>query len=428
MIREFWVENYLSIRDRQVLDFHARNPESALVSQVDEDVYLYKLAIFYGPNASGKSNILWAMNEVFRLLVMPKVTASEKVLGYFPFATDRDKPTKMGVCFYADGIRYDYEVAFNGQYILSEKLNYYPKGSKSLFYERRFVGDNVQADIKFGVSLHFQAKTQESVRENTLNNHSVLSVCMKNTFREDIEPFLRLHKWVLKHYHEVDGDYNCHDTVVDILKKAYSDDRRHRFFSHMLRQADLNIDAFRPVTEPREIPQAYRDHIQQEELADKVKEELLRPTVEGVVFESGFDAGTFDIPFKLQSKGTLTYIQILDKLYDMVSGKHVYLLDELGENLHYELMLYYISVFAHNSDQSQLLMTSQETALLSQDLISENRGATWFVEKNSKTASSEYSRGDSFGLHKNLSLYNSYRIGRMGAQPRIGSPILNLDD
>lgn len=36
--------------------------------------------------------------------------------------------------------------------------------------------------------------------------------------------------------------------------------------------------------------------------------------------------------------------------------------------------------------------------------IIENRGVVWFVEKNKETASSEYSRGDSYGLHKNLSL------------------------
>jgi hypothetical protein len=52
----------------------------------------------------------------------------------------------------------------------------------------------------------------------------------------------------------------------------------------------------------------------------------------------------------------------------------------------------------------------------------------WFVEKNKETASSEYARGDSFGLHKNLSLYNSYRIGRLGAKPELGSIFINLED
>jgi len=98
------------------------------------------------------------------------------------------------------------------------------------------------------------------------------------------------------------------------------------------------------------------------------------------------------------------------------------------EDLHNDLLYYYLNVFIFNSEKSQLIITSQETTLLSQDLINENRGVVWFVEKNKETASSEYSRGDSFGLHKNLSLYNSYRIGRLGAKPELGSIFINLED
>ena len=115
-------------------------------------------------------------------------------------------------------------------------------------------------------------------------------------------------------------------------------------------------------------------------------------------------------------------------LYDMITNSHVYYLDELGEDLHNDLLYYYLNVFIFNSEKSQLIITSQETTLLSQDLINENRGVVWFVEKNKETASSEYSRGDSFGLHKNLSLYNSYRIGRLGAKPELGSIFINLED
>lgn len=60
--------------------------------------------------------------------------------------------------------------------------------------------------------------------------------------------------------------------------------------------------------------------------------------------------------------------------------------------------------------------------------IIENRGVVWFVEKNKETASLEYSRGDSYGLYKNLSLYNSYRIGRLGAKPELGSIFVDLED
>lgn len=426
MIRDFWVKNYLSIRDKQELSFLAKGPASELVTEVSEGVFLYKLGILYGSNASGKSNMLIALNEVFRLLVQPQYDATEEIHGNIPFVLTKDEPTEMHVSFYADGIRYDYDITFNDKYIISEVLNYYPNKSKALFYERTFVGENVQAHIKFGQKLELQPKTQDSIRENTLINHSVLSVCRKAALKEDIAPFKKLHSWIMTNYHEIDGDEE--KGIIDILKEAYNTPQKSKFYKTMLQKADLNILEYRPIVVDRSIPVEFRERIQKEDIPEKVKEALLKPTKDSVAFVNHSANGNFEIPLRWQSKGTIKYIRILDALYDMITGSHVYLLDELGEDLHNDLLFYYLNVFIFNSEKSQLIITSQETTLLSQDLINENRGVVWFVEKNKETASSEYARGDSFGLHKNLSLYNSYRIGRLGAKPELGSIFINLED
>ena len=426
MIRDFWVKNYLSIRDKQELSFIAKGPSSELVTEVADGVFLYKLGILYGSNASGKSNMLFAFNEVFRLLVLPKSDANESIDRSIPFVLTKDEPIEMHVSFYANGIRYDYDVTFNERFILSEELYYYPNKSKTLFYERHFVGENVQAEIKFGSSLQLLAKTQDSIRENTLNNHSVLSVCRKTALTEDIAPFNVLHSWIMDNYHEVDGDGKR--GVVEILKDAYSESKKRNFFNLMLQKADLNILEYRPILEDRFVPTEYRERIQKESIPEELKEALLKPTTDSIAFLNHSVNSNFEIPLKWQSKGTIKYIRILDVLYDMIVSPHVYYLDELGEDLHNDLLYYYLNVFIFNSDKSQLIITSQETTLLSQDLINENRGVVWFVEKNKDTASSEYARGDSFGLHKNLSLYNSYRIGRLGAKPELGSIFINLED
>ena len=425
MIREFRVKNYLSIRDMQELSFVAKNGASELVVEVSEGVFLYKLGILYGSNASGKSNMLIALNEVFRLLVQPKSDAAQEIEGFHPFVLTKDEPTQMFVSFYVGGIRYDYNVAFNNKYILNETLWYYPNKSKSLFYERSFVGDNLQADIKFGSSLKLLARTQDSIRENTLNNHSVLSVCRKTALKDDIAPFTNLHSRIMETYHEVDGDAD--KGLVEILRAAYGNPKKRRFYNTMLQKADLNIMEYRPTIEDRIVPEEYRNRIMVENISDDTKEALLRPTSHSVAFVNHSTGGDFNIPLRWQSKGTMKYIRILEALYNMIVGSHVYCLDELGEDLHYDLLYYYLNVFIYNSAESQLIITSQETSLLSQDLINDNRGAVWFVDKNKETASSEYSRGDSFGLHKNLSLYNSYRIGRLGALPDLGSIFINLE-
>ena len=425
MIRDFWVKNYLSIRDKQELSFVAKGPSSELVTEVADGVFLYKLGILYGSNASGKSNMLIALNRVFSILVHPKSKVTSKI-DRIPFALTKEQPTEMHVSFYADDTRYDYDVKFNGKHILSEALYYYPNKSKALFYERSFVGENVQANIKFGQSLKLQDKTEESIRENTWNNHSVLSVCGKVALKEDIAPFNQLYSWIMNNYHDVDGDGE--KRIVEILKEAYSDSAKRKFFNLMLQKADLNIMEFRPVIEDRILPDELRERIIKQDFPEKVKEDLLKPTTESISFVNHSEEGNFEIPLKWQSKGTIKYIRILDALYDLITSPHVYYLDELGEDLHNDLLYYYLNVFIFNSDKSQLVITSQETTLLSQDMINENRGVVWFVEKNKETASSEYARGDSFGLHKNLSLYNSYRIGRLGAKPELGSIFINLEE
>lgn len=427
MIRNFWVKNYLSISDKQELNFVTKSSASELAVEMPDGTCLYKLGVLYGSNASGKSNMLWALDEVFHLLTYPKANANMKISRCIPFVLSKDEPTEMFVSFYAEGIRYDYQVSFDANHIHSEELNYYPKGSKALFYERYYKGQNLQAEIKFGVSLRMSQKTQDSIRENTLNNHSVLSVCLKNTFKEDIEPLAKLHSYLMSHYHNVDGDTESRG-IVEILKNAYRDDNKHKFFRQMLKKADLNITDFRPILEDHSLSQDFREHVQNEDFPTSLKEDLLRPTVESVVFENHSEKGVFDVPLKLQSKGTIKFIRILDTLYDLISGNHIYYLDELGEDLHYDLLFYYLNIFLYNSDKSQLLITSQETTLLSQDIINDNRGVVWFVDKNKDTASSEYSRGDSYGLHKNLSLYNSYRIGKLGAKPELGSIFVDLED
>lgn len=61
MIREFWVKNYLSIRDKQELSFLAKGPTSELVTEVAEGVFPYKLGVFVEKNKETAS-VDWAQS------------------------------------------------------------------------------------------------------------------------------------------------------------------------------------------------------------------------------------------------------------------------------------------------------------------------------------------------------------------------------
>ena len=72
MIQEFRVSNFLSFRDETVLSFEpAGNGRRGKERSMERDPLLYKvndktellrLAVFYGANASGKTNILKAIS------------------------------------------------------------------------------------------------------------------------------------------------------------------------------------------------------------------------------------------------------------------------------------------------------------------------------------------------------------------------------
>ena len=142
-----------------------------------------------------------------------------------------------------------------------------------------------------------------------------------------------------------------------------------------------------------------------------------------VVFTNHSSDGDFDIESNMQSIGTRRFAELTGSLYDMVSGNHVYFMDEIGIRLHSDLMAFYISVFLHNSNQSQLFFTTHNILLLDEDFI--RRDIVYLVEKSADSASSSYTRVSDAGLHKNLSLYNAYKIGRLGAKPDLGSPYLD---
>ncbi len=215
---------------------------------------------------------------------------------------------------------------------------------------------------------------------------------------EDAAKLAEIYNWIKTHVHGVSND---RVSLVTLLKEVNDDERKKRFFIEMLRKADFNISNFNVISDG---------------------------TMNHIEFVNTSEDGDFILPLSTQSAGTIKYLTDLNYLYDAITGDHIYMLDELGEDLHYDLLLYYIQVFLANSHKSQLFFTTQEMTLLSEDQFNDNRQSVWFVEKSSETAASEYTRADKLGLHKNHSLYNSYRIGRFGAKPALGSPfILNMD-
>lgn len=425
MIREFWAENFLSIKERQTVNFETKSKDDEWASvDVGGNKRVNKLAVIYGANASGKSNLLLAIQNVFELLFYSRTDRSQPVLTRRTFALSDDKPSTLFVSFYANETRYDYTVTFTEKFILEELMDYYPNGAKALFYERHFVSDDSQANIKFGASLRMSAKSRDTFLQNTLNNHSVLSVFGRMAFDSDVKSIANLFGWVATHMHEVNS---LQGGLANMLRSAEKDNKTKRFFLKLLQKADFNIVDFytEVVSEKHSIGNVLAIGNNTDPIASipSLKIQQIK-----AYFVCAAGDKTFILSLDEQSQGTKKFLSNLSYLYAAVTSDHIFLVDEIDSELHDDLLLYFLNAFVLNSKKSQLIFTTQETALLDEELLNAHRDFVFLAEKDRVGAYSKYTRVDEFGLHKNLSLYNAYKAGRLGAVPRLGSPIIYLED
>lgn len=423
MIREFWAENYLSIKERQTLNFETKSKEDDWASvDFGGEKRINKLAVIYGANASGKSNMLLAIQNIFEILFYSRSKRQSPVRTKRSFALCPNEPTRLYVSFYANHIRYDYMVSYTRDNILDEFLEWYPNGSKSLFYERHFVSPEAQSEIKFGPSLKVSAKTKDIFKQNTLNNHSALSVFEKISFNTDAKPLADLYYWIGNYMHEINKP---NDLPEKVLKSIEQNSKSKQFYIQMLQKSDFNIVDFYTETITEKMPQVGL-LVENETLSFDNKMIQVEQIKAYFVCEAGKDR--FTLSYDEQSKGTQKFLSNLSSLYKAVTENHVFLIDEIDSQLHDDLLLYFLNTFVMNSNESQLIFTSQETSLLNEDLLNTHRDFVFFAEKNRDGAYSEYTRADEYGLHKNLSLYKSYRNGRLGAVPQLGSPLLYVEN
>lgn len=422
MIREFWVENYKSIKDRQILNFETKKGDEDIASVSVGNTRINKLSILYGANASGKSNFLDAIQSIFILLIFSRNTKERAVRCYDPFILCDGQPTTMYISFFVNEIKYDYEISYNKTTILKEKLHYYPNGTKALFYERLFVSEDTAADITFGQSLKMTKRSINTFITQTLNNHTVLSTYSKASFQDNVSPIANLFSWILNYVHNIKGDlqYTFLPELVKNMKDSMKD-----FYLQMIKKADFNIVDFQytiqTIPPQAEQIQKYRDLGFTEGQIKSLGER------KNVLFKSKAGDSDFSLDIQHQSSGTLELMQKLKLLYNMTTADHTYFIDEPEKDLHYDLFLFYINAFLYNSSKSQLILASHLTSLLGEDLINQHRDLVFFINKDYNTATSTCSRADSFGLHPNVSLYNAYKIGKLGAKPALGSPFIVID-
>jgi energy-coupling factor transporter ATP-binding protein EcfA2 len=148
MLIEFSVSNFRSFRERQTLSMVAATRLGRKENTFSPDLVgekfpdLLKAVAIYGPNASGKSNLLRALDVVVKIANRAP-TPHLVPLPVAPFGFDpalANRPSVFEFHFIRSGLRYSYELAATSARIVRERLASYPRGKETLIYERQFDG------------------------------------------------------------------------------------------------------------------------------------------------------------------------------------------------------------------------------------------------------------------------------------------------
>jgi len=399
MIQDFSVENFLSFGTRQEISFEASNDntsEANLIVSVRHPksgavTRLLRMSAIYGANASGKTNMLYAIADVWNKLYTPCASKDDRIL-FRPFAMRRSDNTKMEVSFFIDGIKYDYKIEYNGSEIVGELLEFNPNGVFSLFYERRHNHITNLPEITFGKNVGLDSKTATTIITNTLSNHSVLSTY--NKISVEAPAFEKVVSYIRNSVLDRQGAMS----IDQLLKVSLSQSTRKDFLLQAVREADFNINDIvcRPIGN------------------DDLK----------IEFEHTYSGGRFLMPIESESSGTLSFVEKMDLLFGVIQSDRFLMIDELDDSLHHDLLVYFLQTFLSNESEAQLLFTIHDQLILTEDFM--RRDMVWFTEKDKDSSSTEVFSADDFNLHKNASIFNAYKLGKLGARPSVGSPFLTI--
>lgn len=400
MILSFSVENFLSFSARQEFSFEASNDntsEDSLIKRVKHPktgsvTRVLRMSSIYGANASGKTNLLYAITDIRAKLYQPCASKDEKII-FRPFAMRRDENTRMGISFFINGVKYDYTIEYNGDVIVYELLEFNPNGVVSQFYERKHNFSTNLPEITFGKNVGLDSRTATIIITNTLENHSVLSTY--NKLSVDAPAFGIVMSYIRSSILAPKTRIN----INDLLKATIQQNERKDFLLKAIKEADFNI-------------------------TDIVN----RPVERGdskIEFEHDYEKGRFTMPIESESDGTLSFVEKMDLLFGAIRTNQLLLIDELDDSLHHDLLVYFLQTFLSNDSEAQLLFTVHDQLILTEDFM--RRDMAWFTEKEKDTASTELFSADDFNLHKNASIFNAYKLGKFGGRPQVGSPFLSVN-
>jgi energy-coupling factor transporter ATP-binding protein EcfA2 len=408
MLLEFRVRNYRSIRDEQALNLVASSDKEMASTHLaptglKATPHALRSAVVYGPNASGKSTVLRAL-DYLRAVVAESATVIQPGQTYNvqPFRLDArnvEQATEFEITFLLGGVRHQYAFAMTAQRIVSESLLVYRSSKPTQLFSRRLTEADVY-DFEFSTHLSGPRKLwQESTRPNAL----FLSMAAQLN-SEQLSPVFQ---WIVRNIVFLPAGAAV---LPDFTTAMLGTEQGRTSIREFLAAADISIADVQAV--PRKGMQAQWVMSASGLQASQEEREFLIP-----VFEHSTPQGSAKFELQDESDGTQRLYGLMAPVLDCLRDGRVLVVDELDSSLHPLLVRRLIAMFQNtelNPRGAQLIFSTHDTSLLDHSLF--RRDQIWFTEKDADQATRLYPLTD-FSPRKQEAWERGYLAGRYGAVP-----------
>ncbi|MBI1882344.1 MAG: ATP-binding protein [Chloroflexi bacterium] len=417
MLIEFRVKNFKSFRDEQIFSMVASSdkslPENTIATKLLGGRRLVRSAVLYGANASGKSNLVRALNFAQNFVEESAKRKRGTEISVQPFRLDSDSsksPSEFEINFIHQEVRYQYSFSVGRQRVYEERLIAYPKNLPQIWFERAPKPDSEESDWYFGPQLKGEKRRLVSV-----TRPDVLFLSVAATFNH--EQLSNVYEWFSDYLVVIDTSRD-----VDFLEQRTAEwvkknESLYEPIQALLELADLgiiNISIEENTYTEDKLPTDMPDELRSYFLERKYMEVQMRHRTGdsdslGVLF-----------PIEDESLGTRRLLGISGPWTDALIHGFIVVVDELDASLHPLLVRFLVNLIHNpkiNRQNGQLIFNTHDTTLLDPTLF--RRDQVWFVEKDNAGVSHLYPLLD-FSPRKEESLAKGYLQGRYGAIPFIG--------
>lgn len=416
MLIEFSIENYRSIKEKVTLSLVSSSDKSLdnnlIRNTVLKNENLLRSAAITGPNASGKTNVLLAINFLNKLVIMSNKNQKGDEIDVSPFRLDENcvsKPSRFEVIFIKDNVKYIYGVAVTTEKVVEEYLYYYPKGRKAIIFTRDINRDPIYI-------FNTDHKKQKFISTKILDNVLYLSGATQLNYDKTTVAF----DWfndILQVIGSTDNSGLKHFTV-EMLNK---DEGMKALIMKGLSEADLGIGDISALIKDvsiDELPSDFPDELKHLAVKGDLKTVSIKSIHKGIDVNGNEQKVSFE--FEDESEGTKRMFSLIGPWIEALINGHVLIIDELETQLHHKLSTFLVKLFnnpTQNKNNAQLIFTTHNTNLLDQDLL--RRDQIWFTEKNPEFGSTDLYSLVEFSPRNDKNIQRGYLAGRYGALPFI---------